>query len=220
MEIVVSVSDCDFVYRVLQGDAPLPENNQEVTLVWSGGVDSTYMLIWLLSKGYSVHTVYCHLENNKFKSKRENWARNKIHNWINKNAPLLMYRWTHHQEPISSINVPNGGFRACLAQAPIWLLNTQFKGSGLPSTYILAYVNGDDAIHWIPAFNKVIEGYNMMTRDGERPIEILYPLISLKKSWFYHHMSPIHDLMTWCELPILKKNCDCPACVRHRHELS
>lgn len=221
MELNVTIHDHWFVGDVLSGkSAPIPYNGKDVTLFWSGGVDSTYMLFWLLANGYGVHTVYCEIKNNSFKVKRENWARKKIRNWVLGNVPSLADNWKHTESPLSVVYIPDGGSRAALAQAPLWLLNTQWKGRDLPGAYVISYVNGDDALHWIPAFNKIVEGYNMLTRDDSGKIEVLFPLASMKKSWFYEALKPLYGLLTWCELPRLKKNCDCPACVRHRHELS
>lgn len=222
--INVSINDRVFVHAVLTNNKdPLAYNGEKVTLFWSGGVDSTYMLFWLLAHGYEVHTIYCELENNSFKVKRENWARKKIREWVAANSPRLNINWHHREEPISKMNIQSGEFRSCLAQAPVWLVNTQFAcghfGQGLPRTYVMAYVNGDDALHWIPAFDKIVEGYNMLAKDGHE-ITVLFPLASMKKTWFYEALKPIYGLMTWCEYFVLKKNCECPACVRHRHELS
>lgn len=224
MELNVSIHDDMFVRKVMANEAPhKPDNGEKITLFWSGGVDSTYMLFWLLAHGYEVHTVYCELQNNSFKVKRENWARKKIKEWVEHNVPSLTHLWKHRDEPVSKMKVPSGEFRASLAQAPIWLVNTQFVGGHysreLPKTYVISYVNGDDALHWIPAFNKIVEGYNMLAKDGEN-ITVLFPLATMKKPWFYGTLAPLYGLLTWCEYPILKKNCDCPACVRHRHELS
>lgn len=222
--INVSINDHYFVRDVLTNNKdPIAYNGKTVTLFWSGGVDSTYMLFWLLAHGYEVHTIYCELENNSFKVKRENLAREKIRNWTIANVPSVTSRWHHRKEPISRIKISSGDFRACLAQAPLWLVNTQFIGGELsrelPRTYVMAYVNGDDALYWIPAFNKIVEGYNMLAKDGH-DITVLFPLASMKKAWFYEALQPIYGLMTWCEYHVLKKNCKCPACVRHRHELS
>lgn len=225
--INVKINDYKFVQQVLTNkEKCLEHNGESVTLFWSGGVDSTYMLFWLLAHGYEVHTIYCELENNFHKVKRENWARKKIKEWIDVNAPDIAQHWYHNDEPISKISVRTGGFRSNLAQAPLWLLNTQFIGGyggyyadALPTTYVISYVNGDDALHWIPSFNKIIEGYNMLAKEGEQ-ITVVFPLISLKKSFFYEALKPLYGLMTWCEMEVLKKNCDCKACIRHRHELS
>lgn len=221
--IDVSINDRDFVHAVLTNNKePLAYNGEKITLFWSGGVDSTYMLFWLLAHGYEVHTIYCELQNNSFKVKRENWARRKIREWVTTNSPRLNTNWHHREEPLSKMSIMAGEFRPCLAQAPVWLVNTQFtvgQFNGLPRTYVMAYVNGDDALHWIPAFNKIVEGYNMLAKEGQ-DITVLFPLASMKKAWFYEALRPIYGLMTWCEHLILKKNCGCPACVRHRHELS
>lgn len=216
----VNIYDTAFVYRVLRGESVHMEPNGEtVTLFWSGGIDSTYLLMWLLSHGYEVHTIYCELKNNKFKVKRENWARNKIREYILDNVPSLAKKWVHSTNPISIIEVPDGNFRPALSQAPLWALNTQFYGRSLPRVYTMAYVNGDDALHWLPAINKIIEGYNMLRREDQPPVEVLYPMTSIKKSWFYGALEPLYGLMTWCEYPRLSRDCKCPACVRHRHEL-
>lgn len=223
MEIEVDIySGVQLVSYVLQGNKkPLPLNGKEVTLFWSGGVDSTFMLVYLLVHGYKVHTVHCELTNNGSKNKREDWAREKIRNWILENT-RLGDNWNHLPNPLSIVKVPAGGFRACLAQAPLWLVNTQFEGRnlyGVPPVYVIAYVNGDDAIHWIPAFNKIVEGYRMLSKPDEPKIEVLFPLASIKKSWYYRSLRPLWGKMTWCERDVLKVNCDCPPCSRHRHEL-
>lgn len=224
LAINVSINDKDFVHDVLTNNTERQASNGEkVTLFWSGGVDSTYMLLWLLAHGYEVHTVYCEVENNSFKVKRENWARKKIKAWVDEHAPGLADNWKHREAPLSVINIPAGDFRASLAQAPIWLLNTQFIGGSyfdeLPRTYVISYVNGDDALYWFPSFDKIIEGYNMLAKEDEQ-VSVLFPLANIKKSWFYEALSPLYGLMTWCEVPVLTKNCDCTPCQRHRYELS
>lgn len=213
-------NDAKFVYDVLHGtQQPKQPNGQAVTLFWSGGVDSTYMLMWLLCHGYTVHTIYCDLVNNRMKTKRETWARGKLEEKIRQDYPLLAQEWVHTITPICKVEVPDGSFRAVLAQMPIWLLATMFRGRYLPSNYVIAYVNGDDAVHWLPAMEKVIEGYNMLLKEEEDPVVLHFPLATVKKTWFYEALKPFYGLMTWCEMPVLRANCDCPACVRHRHEL-
>lgn len=218
MEINVSFKDRDFVNKVLMGkEFPMHVNDKSVTLFWSGGVDSTYMLFWLLAHGYHVHTIYCDLNNNSFKTKREMWARNKIRAWAEQNHPELVRQWEHVNDPVMKITA-KAPFRAALAQAPIWLIGTQFQ-STLPETYIMAYVNGDDALQYISAFNTIMQGYAMLADPYGRKAQLLLPMIGIKKSWFYEALRPLYGMMTWCEMPVLKKNCMCVACKRHRYEL-
>lgn len=218
MELKVTMADVLFVRDVMRGDAQkLHYNGEDVTLFWSGGVDSTFMLLWLLAKGYKVHTIYCAVENNRFKVKREQWARENIRGWLYQNMNSLCDKWVYKSTPLSTIDARTGGFRSCLAQAPLWLLNTQF--TGVPHDYVMAYVNGDDALNWIPAFNKIIEGYNMLNDSGTPDIQMHYPMTTMKKNWFFDSMKPIHKFLTWCEMPRLRINCPCAACSRHRFEL-
>lgn len=218
MSIKIKMEDADFVEDVLKCVEQRKEfNGKAVTLFWSGGVDSTYLLCWLLSHGYEVHTIYCDIKNNSPKTKRERWARDNIRSKL-LNIPLLCDHWTHHSTPIAEYSVPSGGFRACLAQAPFWLLSTLLKGDSLPSDYLIAYVNGDDAIYWLPEFKKVISAYQGLL-PGKDSVTVQFPLVNNKKSWFYGSMKPLHGLMTWCEEPVLRKNCDCPACKTHRYQL-
>lgn len=218
--INVSIHDSDFVGDVLAGrKSPKPFTGEAVSLFWSGGVDSTYMLCWLIAHGYEVHTIYCHLGNNKRKSRRESWARGKIMDYLKMMG--LDRHVRHNTTALYSVDVHYGNFRPVLAQAPLWLLGTLFKGqhNGLPTTYIISYVNGDDALYWIPAMRKVLDGYRGFDDTGASPVNVLFPMTSIKKSWFYSALKPLHGKMTWCEMAVLTKNCECPACKRHRFEL-
>lgn len=218
MEINVEFKDRVFVRDVMEGQKlPMHFNDKSVTLFWSGGVDSTYMLFWLLAHGYYVRTIYCDLENNSFKSRREMWSRKKIRQWAEKYRPELIQRWDNDETPVLKIEAA-APFRSALAQAPIWLLGTQLA-SIYPETYVMAYVNGDDALQYIRSFNKIMEGYAMLSDPEKRPAELLFPMMGLKKAWFYEALRPLYGMMTWCEYPVLKKNCGCVACTRHRYEV-
>ena len=55
------------------------DKNKKILILWSGGYDSTLILIEALRQGYNVETLYIELENNHLKSIREIYKRQLIH---------------------------------------------------------------------------------------------------------------------------------------------
>ncbi len=197
--------------------APAPWNGRTVNLFWSGGLDSTYLLLWLIGHGFKVNAIWVEIENNARKNEREKQARQKIFDKIRKEYPKVFWNLNYSIDPVFKISGLRD-YRTNLCQPPIWLLATQFHCQG--NEFAIWYVCGDDACMWIDDIKNVIGAYNGLAKKDENVV-IHFPLLSVKKCVFYRDIpKDILDIITWCEMGDGEnENCRCGACVTHRHLL-
>lgn len=204
------------ITKLLQ--APKPRNGKIINIFWSGGVDSTYMMLWLLCHGYCVNAYWIEIGCNNEKNKKEHEARRKIIDIIEKEYQELSKNLMYFHKPAISLDI-NGSSRTLIQQAPIWLLGTQLINNCC-NDFAMGYVSGDDAVTWIDAIKNVVKSYNQMTHS-EKHVKMHFPLMNIKKVWFYEYIPfEIRKNIFWCEYGKDEpKTCRCSACITHRHML-
>lgn len=212
--IKIGFNDLD-IEKLLK--SPKPSNGETINIFWSGGVDSTYMMLWLLCHGYYVNAYWVEIECNQSKNEKEKEARKKIVATIEKQYPELYSRLSYFSTPAMSVK-SRGHSRTYISQAPIWLLATQLIGTS--NHFAMGYVSGDDALTWIDAIKGVIANYNKMTSPHDK-VEMHFPLMKIKKKWFFEYIPwDIRKDLYWCEYGNSDhKVCKCVACTTHRHLL-
>lgn len=162
--------------------SPKPHNGKVVNIFWSGGVDSTYLMLWLLCHGYYVNAYWVEITGNHAKNDKEKEARKKIVDVIKKEYPELYRNLSYFSKPAVSID-NQGSSKTIIQQAPIWLLATQLINNS-HNDFVMGYVSGDDALTWIDAIKGVVKSYNKMTHSSNR-VNIHFPMSQLKKKWFF-----------------------------------
>lgn len=215
----ITQEDIELVRQYLKKPHEIEYNGKTVNLFWSGGADSTFLLLALLIKGYCVLTIFVEIENNVEKNRREQEARDKIEMVIRMQFPQLTSFWHLRHAPEQSFKVP-GCPRQSISQALYWLVATQSE-TRFSNDYCIGYVNGDDAIYYIPQMQKIIEAFNGMA-EPEKQVTVSYPLVRLKKKWYWDSIDPmIAQHITWCESPYHTNpdTCSCLPCKRHRYEI-
>lgn len=192
-------------------------------VLWSAGVDSTYLILRLLESGYKVRAGYIHIENNIEKTKMEKRAievlgdliEERFANRLNNFEYLgTLYRAKNNFTSTRGIRyrqVPY--FINALLVAPI----TDFRALG--------YVQGDSAIKNLEKIRAVYNAYNLIN-NYVLP-QLVFPLKNTSKAKILYYMNEKYpDILAkcvWCEEPqgMFFKPCNkCTPCRRRAIELS
>ena len=196
------------------------ENNKRVGILFSGGLDSTYLVWDNLRKGNEVFPVYFTIKNNFNKPTLE---KNRI-NVLFKSFHETYGDLIRSPEQVITVEVTNAGNDLQLQQVPIWILGLQYSQiHGLDEIQI-GYVMNDDAISYIDDIKDIYESYKGISRNQ---IPITFPLLKSKKEELFNELpKKYRDLTVACENPkiIGDENADvldyepcgdCPACERN-----
>ncbi len=185
--------------------------NKKILVSWTGGLDSTYLILKLLNEGHYVNTVYTEIVSNINQIAREKHAVNNIIKYFNN-----YHNYLGHKE-IKSCSWANN---LCFQQFPSIL-------KGLIETYndhdevAIGYVMNDDIISFIPDITKVWNSYKNICH--ERFPKITFPIIKEHKKYIYLNTPNEYlQYVTWCERTDNKKtNCGkCPSCLRMNNIIS
>lgn len=176
--------------------------------LWSGGLDSTFLVAKLLDEGHNVTCGYINLTNNEHIIEREEFARNKIEKYFS-----IKYRDKfNYIGKISDITINYANPKILIMQAYIWL----FSYVSIPrdiDNVAIGYIMNDDAISFLDEIKNIFKSYTML---NNQKIELIFPLIKFKKSKIWHNslMIDIRKNVSWCE-DIFEDNCGkCESCKR------
>jgi hypothetical protein len=113
---------------------------KKITVLFSGGFDSTAVIIKYLVEGYSVYPVSVSLSNNENQSKAERYARKAIWEFLHEEFPSTLMTTEEHIWPLITHFIGNG-----YSQPPIWLYIAGFNSPTLDVAF--GWVRGDDVWH-------------------------------------------------------------------------
>lgn len=188
-------------------------------ILWSGGLDSTYLVWDHLSKGQSVDTVYINLLNNPYQSKREIKAR-KLQKKLFCEYPDAVIR----RDIIWDVSNMDETGDIIHIQPFIWLhvLNLVFK-KDRHSHIELGYVREDDFWHIASDVKRLYcDIRRIFSSDEPSKEELIFPMEwltkervfnSYKESDFGKRLLP-H--VTWCEEWKRSAKCACVSCEKMR----
>jgi 7-cyano-7-deazaguanine synthase in queuosine biosynthesis len=171
--------------------------------LWSGGLDSTYMIFKLLSEGHHVDAYYIKLTDNTQQTKRELSA-------INKLVPLLSKFDFSYKGILSEFSVREICSDITMQQAPIWLLSSYY----LSGPVNIGYVMNDDSISYLNDYYSIISSLNLLRT---KPLIIEFPLIKIKKEDIIKNLPLIYKKhITYCS-SMKRNNCGiCASCIRYK----
>jgi 7-cyano-7-deazaguanine synthase in queuosine biosynthesis len=185
--------------------------------LWSGGLDSTYLIQHLLDKGHSVSAAHVKIKNNTEQMKREQQARTKIAEIFNdRYKGKFDYYGEAYQFDITLINQ-----KVPLKQAFVWLmayLSLPNHSYSSIEQMAIGYVMNDDAISYLDELKACWASFNILADDK---VELVFPIMKKKKQDCWNELSyEIRELCTWCEGSQEKDHCgECHSCKRFALDL-
>jgi hypothetical protein len=168
---------------------------KKYSVLWSGGLDSTFMIEYLLSLDYQVDAYYVELMNNEQKTRNELVAIDKLQQIPSFQNPLFKFHGTIYKGliKVSSRHNPT------LPQSQVFL-----EGLALASPAekgrraAMGYVMNDCAISYIPEIKKYWKAKSEMFIDGLAPLK--FPLMHDPKDGILMAISDeAKPLVHWCE---------------------
>jgi hypothetical protein len=155
--------------------------SKKVAVLFSGGLDSTYLVYKNLKEGNTVYPVYIEITNNQVKSLIE---KNRIE--LLRREFLKEFKLPSHgyNEPVARINyLLNVGVVANesslhLRQLPVWMLGLSFMQSMGVDEIQIGYVSNDDAISYLDEIQAIYKSYQLIC---EPMIPLVFPLTKKHK---------------------------------------
>jgi len=155
--------------------------NKRVGVLFSGGLDSTYLVWKNLSDGNTVVPIYIEIGNNKVKTVLE---KNRISLLHKKFAKQFNTDKPYSECPLKDIefvltvDVCAHEESLYFKQVPIWILGVLYC-QGLEVDEIqIGYVGNDDAIAYLQDIQKIYKTYQLMS---EKLIPLTFPLFKERK---------------------------------------
>jgi 7-cyano-7-deazaguanine synthase in queuosine biosynthesis len=183
--------------------------DKNIFVLWSGGLDSTYLIWNLLQFGNKVTTGYISLPGNGNQAEREREAINNILPIFQKN---YHDRFNYIGEPIEvTFRHSNNNWQ--LSYPPLFLFLPYIMTNDITEIAI-GYVMNDDAISFLDEIKTI---YNAMGGLTQTPLpDLTFPLIKHKKETIWYALpEEIRSYVTWCENHYGEPNKDnCPSCKR------
>lgn len=187
---------------------------KHVVVLFSGGLDSTYLVWKNLIDGNTVTPFYIEIENNRNKSILE------------KNRIILLQKEFRKEFGYNIDDVQFGlklhvnlNDNLFLRQVPIWLLGALFSQSA--NEIQIGYVSNDDAIPYLDDIKKI---YNEYSRISEKLVPLKFPITKMSKFEMMKQLPHQYaQLIVSCENPEIigrktdafvkyKPCCDCVPC--------
>lgn len=170
---------------------------KRIGVLFSGGLDSTYLIRKNLEDGNVVTPYYIEIENNSNKIKLEKDRIEKIINLFKKDYGDLI------RDVQYSVNIYVKVFENTLIfkQIPIWILGLLYSNNKFLDEFQIGYVMNDDAISYIKDIKKIYYSYNSIL---EKVIPLKFPLIKYKKEMLLNELPQKYfDLTVTCEEPYI-----------------
>ncbi len=194
--------------------------NKLPLVLWSGGTDSTALVIDLLSKS-DIDLLYVNLENNRFQQYYEKKSILKMKSILN-DSNLKGKIKTCHSFGYEQINIS----KSIYSQPALWLTAASFIANPeIHSSVNLAYIRQDDAWHYKTEMHKFWSSIHNLTSDGKN-VPLVFPfewhtkknMIDIIKNFEYGEQ--ILNLIYWCESGHTKNCGECASCLRHQQDLN
>jgi len=149
--------------------------SKRVLVLFSGGLDSTYLIWKNLKDGNIVTPVYIEIKNNETKSILEKNRIELLYKEFKKEFKESILR-----DIIYAVNVSVSAYEDSLyfKQVPIWLFGMMFLQSTNVDEIQIGYVSNDDAISYLSDIQKIYKSYQVIC-EPMKPLK--FPLTKMKK---------------------------------------
>jgi len=183
--------------------------DKKVAILWSGGLDSTYLIYKNLLEGNTVYAYYIEINNNINKVIKEKEAMESLTKlFIDKYGTAFDNRGTLVYIDVNTL------YGNCLifSQMPIWITALQFIGN--VDEIQIGYCMNDDAISYLDDIKNIHHSFSSIKT---KEIPISFPLSKIKKEEELNFLPEEYKKLIWyCENPINNKPChECCSCKRY-----
>jgi len=199
--------------------------SKKVAVLFSGGLDSTYLVWKNLKDGNEVFPIYIEIENNEIKSilekNRVKLLCKEFSKEFDAKKDIFERKQINDVEFALNVSVKANESSLYFKQVPIWLFGLVFFQS-LPVDEIqIGYVSNDDAISYLEDIQNIYKSYQTIC-EPMKPL--VFPLTKKKKYDMAHELpKQYRDLIFSCEMAtivgskdaeIIKYEacCDCVPC--------
>ena len=197
--------------------------SKRIGVLFSSGLDSTYLVYKNLKEGNIVSPIYIEIENNQHKSIIEKNRIELLYNEFSEefNGNEFYDRKIKPIKYVMKTNVGASEDSIHLKQVPVWIIGLLFS-QGLDVDEIqIGYVCGDDSTSYIEDMKEIYYSYE---RISEKLKPISFPLIKQKKWQIIRELpEKYHKYIYSCESPNLigkesdefveyEACCSCVAC--------
>lgn len=181
------------------------KKQKRITVLFSGGLDSTYLVWKLLEEGHIVEPVYFEIANNKGKTISEKRAIKIIFDKFKENyKSQLVHYETLKTTKIEILGGSSWDRLISLAQVPVWIFGMMYINGKAADEVHVGYVLNDDAISFIPEIRKIYNSYKGICCEkakAEWP-KLKFPIIKMSKDEIWRELpTEYRDHVWWCENP-------------------
>lgn len=188
----------------------MSEQRKEKTVLclWSGGLDSTYMVYNLLRQGYDVDFIYVEIVNNDYKVLRENAAIDALMKTFE--SMDLPGKITNRFDTKLTVAFPSKLIFTQLFPFIYGILNFISDHHEYVS---MGYVMGDDMVSFIPELKSLWKKIGNFLAFQKLP-SLEFPLIKRNKLSIYEDLPlELRQDITWCETYSTEKVDNCGLCI-------
>ena len=191
-----------------------------VIVLWSGGMDSTFLVKKYMDEGHKVDAVYFTLENNDTKTKMELQATKKLSKFFNEMSNEGKGEFLFSNQAMGRAEVSRGG-DIVAHQVPFWILAALFSIDSSVDEVAIGYVQNDCMISFLDDIRRVYKAYQPFF--SYKLPKLVFPLMKWTKQEIKDALAKeLMDLCVWCECPTelvgdRYEPCGhCSPCKRHR----
>lgn len=163
------------------------KTSKKVLILFSGGLDSTYLMWKNLEEGNTVYPIYVNIGNNENKTKVE-LQQCKL--MIKRFQDAYLSRCRDHHT-IMDLTVYGNCNEVSLLQMPIWIMGVIYSNRLADVDEVqIGYVMNDDAISYLDEIKKLYYSFKPLMNLEDKPLpKLSFPLIKEKK-WFMYEKLP------------------------------
>jgi len=176
--------------------------SKTVAVLFSGGLDSTYLTYINLKNGNRVVPIYIEIENNENKTIIEKNHIKLLHQEFRKEFDKDSQYPLNIAEIEYVLNVGVRAYESDLSfkQVPIWMLGIVFSQGLKVDEIQIGYVSNDDAISYLSDIKKIYKSYQSIALN--KLIPLVFPLAKHKKEFMAADLPKNYrDLIVTCEYP-------------------
>lgn len=197
--------------------------SKKVAILFSGGLDSTYLVWKNLKEGNQVIPIYVEIENNEVKTILEKNRTELLFREFSKefNSSETNEKQIKDVHHAISVGVKASESSLYFKQMPIWIFSLMFMQSMDVDEIQIGYVSNDDAISYLDDIQNIYKSYQAIC-EPMKPL--VFPLTKTKKYMMVDELPKQYlELIFSCENAIIvgDKNadviqyepcCECHAC--------